>query len=183
MITIQNDKSYTTREPTSTPTITRKQISEYLNKSSFPFHKSANILIKIFFPLTGGACDPQTQYTCPDSRCIFLANVCDSLCDCKPGCEDEMNCSVSLYTKIDGKYSWEVLQECISGKSPKWCVFLRTFRCFPGKSFSCVFLRTPSTDVFLRSLSILHSWEFLQESIPKNPFSSSFLRTCSSVYS
>ncbi|XP_042207476.1 G-protein coupled receptor GRL101-like [Homarus americanus] len=42
-----------------------------------------------------GECDPGSQYRCPNTRCLYLANVCDSLCDCLPDCADEANCTQS----------------------------------------------------------------------------------------
>ncbi|XP_064080613.1 G-protein coupled receptor GRL101-like [Macrobrachium nipponense] len=49
-----------------------------------------------------GDCDAQSQFECPNSRCISKGNVCDSFCDCQPECADEANCSLSVYGRLDG---------------------------------------------------------------------------------
>ncbi|XP_068222848.1 G-protein coupled receptor GRL101-like [Palaemon carinicauda] len=49
-----------------------------------------------------GQCDAQSQYECPNSRCISKGNVCDSFCDCQPDCADETNCSLAVYGRLDG---------------------------------------------------------------------------------
>lgn len=54
----------------------------------------------------GGVCNTSTEFTCPNSRCIPLANVCDSHCDCLPegtnSCPDERNCD-QFYTVLAGR--------------------------------------------------------------------------------
>ncbi|XP_037781865.1 G-protein coupled receptor GRL101-like [Penaeus monodon] len=57
---------------------------------------------------SGGECDAETQHRCPNSRCITLANVCDSFCDCHPDCSDEANCTSDLYAILGGVSRCEV---------------------------------------------------------------------------
>lgn len=56
-------------------------------------------------------CNGSGDYRCPNGRCIRQANVCDSQCDCKSDCADEVHCE-SFYSKEYGR--WFVCQSAVS---------------------------------------------------------------------
>ncbi|XP_045121392.1 G-protein coupled receptor GRL101-like [Portunus trituberculatus] len=68
--------------------------------------------------LNCGECGaPGREYRCPNTRCLPAANVCDAVCDCLPGCEDESTCanaSNATYSTTDG------VRRCHVGQA-LWC--------------------------------------------------------------